>query len=100
MYFVYVLLCSDQTYYTGITSNIEKRIQEHQEGIHFGSYTFYRLPVTLVFYQNFTDVNQAIDFEKKIKKWNQVKKKALINGNFNQLKQLSVCQNSTHFKNK
>jgi len=98
MYTVYLLLCNDQTYYTGITSNIDKRIQEHQQGVHFGSYTYYRLPVELVFYQNFTDVNQAIEFEKKIKKWSQAKKKALINNQYNELKELSVCKNETHYK--
>ncbi|CAL2105665.1 putative endonuclease [Tenacibaculum sp. 190524A02b] len=77
-YIVYILECSDNSYYTGITSNLEKRILEHTEGLKKGSYTFYRRPVKLVFYCEFTDVNWAIEKEKQIKKWSKAKKKALI----------------------
>ncbi len=40
--FVYILLCSDNTYYTGVTENIFRRFDEHQEGKYFGSYTYNR----------------------------------------------------------
>ena len=74
-----MLRCSDETYYTGVTSNLEKRIQEHQDGKYRKSYTFFRRPVILVFYAEFTDINFAIEKEKQIKKWSRAKKEALIN---------------------
>jgi putative endonuclease len=77
-YFVYILKCSDDSYYTGVTNNLEKRFSEHQSGIIKG-YTSKRLPVRLVFSERLTDINQAIRFEKQIKGWNRKKKEALIN---------------------
>ena len=89
IYYVYILKCSDKTYYTGITSNLTKRIKEHKAGKHIDSYTFKRRPVTLEFYAEFTNVEQAIDTEKQIKKWSRVKKQALINGDFEKLPNLA-----------
>jgi len=89
MYCVYILKCSDKTYYTGITSDLDKRLLEHQSGKHFGSYTFDRRPVELVYYAEFTDVNRAIALEKQIKKWSQAKKTALINGEYEKLPNLA-----------
>ena len=87
--FVYILLCSDNTYYTGVTENVYKRFDEHQDGKYFGSYTSTRRPVQLVYYCAFTDISQAIVFEKKIKKWSQAKKTALIEGRFEDLPNLA-----------
>ena len=87
--FVYILKCSDDTYYTGVTENVYKRFEEHQQGKHFGSYTFYRRPLLLVFYCSFTNIKIAIEFEKKIKKWSQAKKEALIDGRYEDLPNLS-----------
>lgn len=67
-YFVYILECADGKLYTGFTNNLERRILEHQEGKSKSSFTSDRRPVELIFYQEFNDVNQAIYFEKKIKK--------------------------------
>lgn len=80
--FVHIIHCSDGTYYTGITSNLEKRIFEHKRGKHPDSYTFSRRPLSLVFFCEFTDINLAIEKEKQIKKWSRVKKEALIRGDF------------------
>ncbi|PRX56789.1 putative endonuclease [Flagellimonas meridianipacifica] len=87
--YVYMLRCSDNTYYTGVTSNLEKRIQEHQEGKHRKSYTFFRRPVVLVFYAEFNDISLAIEKEKQIKKWSRIKKEALINNTYEALPNLS-----------
>ena len=89
VYYVYILKCSDQTFYTGITSNLSKRIVEHNNGKHKNSYTFKRRPLTLEFYAEFTNVNIAIENEKQIKKWSKAKKQALINGEFEKLPNLS-----------
>lgn len=88
-YYVYILLCADKTYYTGITSNLNKRLEEHQSAKHFGSYTSTRLPVELVYFAQFTNVEQAISTEKQIKKWSKAKKQALINGAFDKLPNLA-----------
>lgn len=89
LFYVYILECSDQTYYTGITNNVDKRVNEHQLGLHPGSYTYDRRPVELVYYETFTDPDTAIAFEKKIKKWSHAKKKALIEANYHLLPSLA-----------
>jgi len=80
--FVYILECSDGTFYTGVTSNLEKRVFEHKKGKHQDSYAFTRRPLKLVFFCEFTDINMAIEKEKQIKKWSQAKKGALIRGDY------------------
>jgi len=87
--FVYILECSDGTYYTGITSNLTNRFTEHQSGKHQDSYTYLRRPVELVFNAEFTDINLAIETEKQIKKWSKAKKEALINGDYEKLPNLA-----------
>jgi putative endonuclease len=88
-YFVYILKCADNTYYTGVTSDIVNRVQEHQNGKHIDSYTFKRRPIQLVFTVELNDVKMAIAKEKQIKKWSKTKKEALINGDFNSLPNLA-----------
>ena len=81
-----------------MTNNLELRLEQHNSGTKPASYTYKRRPVFLVFNQNFSDVNQAILFEKKIKKWSAKKKKALIDGDFDLLQILAECRNETHHK--
>ncbi|GGK28960.1 hypothetical protein GCM10007962_24000 [Yeosuana aromativorans] len=88
-YYVYILKCSDNTYYTGITSNLDKRVIEHNSGKHKDSYTHSRRPVSLVFYAEFTEPTKAIETEKQIKKWSKAKIEALINNEFEMLANLS-----------
>ena len=87
--YVYILLCSDGTYYTGVTSNLNRRITQHKEGKSKDSYTYHRRPVELVFYAEFTDITQAILIEKQIKKWSKAKKEALINDELDKLPNLA-----------
>ena len=89
VYYVYILKCSDNSYYTGVTSNLEKRFLEHQSGKHTESYTYKRRPLELVFYAEFSQISFAIDTEKQLKKWSRVKKEALINGDFESLPNLA-----------
>lgn len=89
IYYVYILKCSDGTYYTGITSNLEQRLTDHQAGRNRDSYTYSRRPVVLKYYAEFTDVSRAIQTEKQIKKWSNIKKKALIQGEFDNLTDLA-----------
>jgi len=89
-YFVYILLCNDKSYYTGITNDLERRLYEYENGTDPSSYTCKRLPVKLVFHERFTDVNQAIAFEKQVKGWKRSKKEAIINGAWHLLPGLSL----------
>lgn len=86
--YVYILKCSDNSYYTGVTSNLNKRLIEHKSGKYPKSYTFNRRPIELVFYVEFNDINIAFEYEKKIKKWSRAKKEALIKGDFEKLSNL------------
>jgi putative endonuclease len=87
--YIYILRCSDNSYYTGVTSNLTQRLFQHEKGIYPDCYTFKRRPIELVFYAEFTDINYAIDKEKQIKKWSRAKKEALINGNYDDLPNLA-----------
>ncbi|PHS07557.1 MAG: hypothetical protein COA88_08520 [Kordia sp.] len=87
--FVYILKCSDNTYYTGVSSNIEERILQHEMGFYKESYTYKRRPVELVYYAEFTNIELAIEQEKQIKKWSKAKKEALINNEFEKLPNLA-----------
>jgi len=88
-YYVYILLCNDKSYYTGVTGELEKRIWEHQEGSIKGCYTHGRWPVKLVFQSDFRDIRDVIAAEKQIKGWSRKKKEALIQGRFDDLPKLS-----------
>lgn len=98
-YYVYILKCKDQSLYVGVTNNISRRFIEHSKGINESCFTFKRRPVELIFYQEFNNIEEAISYEKKIKKWSRKKKLALANGDFILLKSLSECQNESHSKN-
>ncbi|MGJ8684476.1 MAG: GIY-YIG nuclease family protein [Nonlabens sp.] len=97
-YYVYLLECSDNSIYTGITNDLERRFIEHQKGTKEHTYTSTRRPVKLIFSECFNDVLQAIYFEKKIKKWSSKKKRALATGDFDMLVILAECRNWTHYK--
>ncbi|MDT0690879.1 GIY-YIG nuclease family protein [Salegentibacter sp. F188] len=100
LYYVYIVECNDKLLYTGITNNISRRLAEHNSDKNENSFTYSRRPVELIFHQEFNDANQAIYFEKKIKKWSAQKKKALANGDYGLLQILAECRNATHYKNK
>ena len=93
--YVYIIKCNDGTYYTGVTNNIEKRLIEHNVGIHKESYTYLRRPVELVFCELFLDYNLAIQWEKRIKKWSSKKKEALMNSDWEKLIEESKCKNES-----
>jgi putative endonuclease len=88
-YFIYILQCRDNSYYTGITNNVEKRLYEHQQGLVKGSYTHSRRPVKLVFSESFSNPRDAIEREKQIKGWSRKKKEALVSGDFPGLQKFS-----------
>ena len=74
---VYILACADRTFYTGITSNLKRRLWEHQNG--FSSFTKGRLPINLVYYEAVEGRVAARRREVLIKDMSQKKKQVLIN---------------------
>lgn len=97
-YFVYILECSDSSYYVWVTNNLEIRLNEHNFSENKNSYTFSRRPVKLVFYEIFSHIHEAIEAEKQLKWWSRKKKKALIEWKIDSLKKFSECQNYSHSK--
>lgn len=96
--YVYILTCSDDTYYTGVTNDPERRVKQHNWGIDKESYTYTRPPVKMVYIERFTDYKIAIAWEKRIKDWSRKKKEALISGNWEKLKKEAACKNDTSHK--
>ncbi len=97
--FVYILLCADGSYYTGSTINLEKRIEEHQTG-KGANHTKKRLPVELVYWEEFERIDLAFYREKQIQGWSRKKKEALINNEVGNLHTYSECVNSSHYLNR
>jgi predicted GIY-YIG superfamily endonuclease len=88
MWSVYILTCSDNSYYIGHTNNIEQRVERHNQG-RGSSWTAKRLPVTLAYFEEFTTQNEAVQRETQLKKRSHNKKRALIQQDFQTLRQLS-----------
>jgi len=84
-----ILLCSDGSYYTGVTRrSVEERVSEHARGLTPG-YTFLRRPVKLVFCEHYERIVDAIAAERRIKGWSRAKKEAYMRGDFSALVALS-----------
>ena len=97
--YVYILKCSDNSYYTGVTNNPELRLRQHNFGLNKDAYTFTRRPVEMLYCEKFSDYLLAISWEKRIKKWSRKKKEALIEQNWDALKIAAICKNDTHHFN-
>jgi putative endonuclease len=78
-YFLYILRCSDDTLYTGITTDIQRRLEEHNSSAKGAKYTRSRRPVALVYTEEFEDRSSASKREYIIKRLSRAKKLALIN---------------------
>jgi len=89
-YSVYILKCSDDSYYVGITNDVFQREDQHNKGLDIKSYTYKRRPVKVVWHQEFLSPNEAIEKEKQLKGWSRKKKEALINNNLETLPTLSM----------
>jgi len=77
-YYVYILTNKSNTLYTGITNNLERRLLEHEFRLHKGSFAAKYNINKLIYYQEFSDPEEAIAAEKRIKGWIRMKKMALI----------------------
>jgi len=78
-YFIYILKCNDDTLYTGITTDVERRLSEHNSSPKGAKYTKARRPVTLIYTEEAIDRSSACKREYAIKQLSRDKKKALIN---------------------
>lgn len=97
---MYILACSDGSYYTGSTNNLELRLAQHQAG-EGANHTKKRLPVTLVYFEEFQRIDEAFYREKQVQGWSRNKKEALIHGIPEKLNELAKCMNETshiHYK--
>ena len=85
MAYTYILRCSDGSYYTGSTKNLEQRLWQHTTGQ--GAYhTKMRLPVQLMYVEHYERIEEAFAREKQIQKWSRKKKEALIAGDMDTLR--------------
>ena len=87
-FWVYILKCNDGSYYTGHTDNLEYRIAMHQEG-QLDGYTATRLPVVLVFSEQFGTRLEALEMEQRIKGWSRKKKEAMMCGDWEEVSRLA-----------
>lgn len=79
MAWMYILECVDGSYYVGSTKNLELRLAQHQEGIG-ARYTARRLPVKLVYSEEYERVVDAFNREKQVQNWSKAKREVLIKG--------------------
>jgi len=92
-YYVYILKCSDQSYYVGSTSDIAKRLATHNAG-KGASWTAKRLPVRLAYQEQYESKSDAIKREQQLKGWSRAKKEALINNKLELLRNLSKSRSN------
>ncbi len=92
-FYVYILRCSDGSYYTGHTDNLEKRMAEHQNG-ECGGYTLTRLPVQLLWSQDCATRLEALSAEQQIKGWSRKKKEAMMRGDWKAVQQIAWGTNN------
>ncbi len=88
MAWMYILQCADGSYYVGSTKNLERRVTEHLSGL--GSrYTSGRLPVELIYGEEYDRISDAYAREKQVQNWSRAKREALIKGEYEMLPRLA-----------
>lgn len=88
-FYVYILKCADNSYYTGHTDDLEKRLAQHQQRYFKSCYTANRLPVELIYCQGFPTREEALASERQIKGWSRKKKEAMMRGDWNEVSRLA-----------
>lgn len=88
--FMYILECYDGSYSVGSTVDLIRRFEEHQNGVG-ANHTKKRLPVTLVYCEEYRNVAHAFYREKQVQGWRREKKQALIDGQYKQLPFLAIA---------
>ena len=87
-FYVYILHCADGSYDTGLTTDLEYRLAQHNAGEIPGSYTSTRRPVRLVWFDSFPSKHDAFLRERQIKGWSRAKKEALIVDDWERIQQI------------
>ena len=90
-FYVYILRCSDSSYYVGHTDNLEARLMAHERG-EIPGHTYSRRPVELVFADGFPSREAAFERERQIKGWRRAKKEALIRRDWDLLRRLASAR--------
>lgn len=88
MAWMYILKCADGSYYVGSTKNLDLRLSQHQSGKGL-RYTAGRLPVELVYGEEYDRIIDAYAREKQVQNWSRAKSEALINRNLEALPSLA-----------
>ena len=91
MAWVYMLECGDGSYYVGSTKELASRVWQHQVG-EGAAYTRRRLPVRLVWSEEYEHIGLAFAREKQIQGWGRAKRQALIEGRYDDLPGLSQAK--------
>ena len=85
---MYILECSDGSYYVGSTKDLELRLWQHNQGLG-AKYTVRRRPVKLVDSAEFASIGEAFRWEKQVQNWSRAKREALIRGDYEALPELA-----------
>ena len=88
MCYVYILRCADNSFYVGLTQDLNTRVKAHNDG-RGAAYTFKRRPVRLVYSEKFESESKGVERERQLKRWSHSKKEALVSGDLQKLKRLS-----------
>ena len=94
--YMYILLCNDDSYYTGSTINLNRRWLQHLNG-KGANHTKKHPPLEILYYEVYPRIDHAFYREKQIQRWSRAKKEALISGRMQDLHLYSECQNETHY---
>jgi len=95
--YMYILECANGCYYTGSTNDLERRLEQHQNG-EGANFTKKHLPVKLVYFEEYQRIDEAFYREKQVQGWSRKKKEVLINRTPEKLHELSECMNESHYK--
>ena len=76
-WYFYILKCVDGSFYSGITNNLEERLREHNSG-EGAKYTKIRLPVEMVYFEEYPNKSSACKREIEVKGWRRTKKESLV----------------------
>ncbi|WP_299252256.1 GIY-YIG nuclease family protein [uncultured Aquimarina sp.] len=87
---MYILECSDGSYYTGSTKNLERRLKQHQN-VEGANHTKKRLPVKLLYYEKYNRIDTAFCREKQVQGWSRAKKESLMREEVDTLPELSMA---------
>ncbi len=91
-FWLYILKCADQSYYTGHTDALEVRLKQHEVGADLNCYTATRRPVELVYSATFASREEALTAERQLKGWSRRKKEAMMRGDWELVSRLAIAK--------